>query len=195
MSVSLPSRNIPGRWVEIALLVVLALVLLPFLFPAYFHGDELSDLSFGLSMLHGEIIYRDTYSILAPLTSLIAYGTFAVVGPWLWAGRIVQIGVIFLCGWQIYRLSRRLEVPAWAATMPALALVVGLYRAWPGYSHHWLAMPFMLGAIQSAFIAMDRASIRFWALAGAATGLLILTMQSDGVVVAFCLLVVALAGC
>jgi hypothetical protein len=193
-NVSLPSsfRRVPERWIELGLLTGLALILVPFLFPTFFHGDELTDLNNGLRTFHGEVMYRDITFDLAPLNNLLMAGIFFLLGPSLFAARLVQTGLILLCGWQIYRLSRRLEVPAWAATLPALALVVGLYRARPGVSHHWLAMPFMLAALQAAFIALDSGKWRFWALAGAATAGVMLLMQSDGVVVAFCLAVVAL---
>ncbi|HEY9723933.1 MAG TPA: glycosyltransferase family 39 protein [Oscillatoriaceae cyanobacterium] len=171
------------RRVLVILAIALVTLLLPFLLTSVFHPDEFTDLYEGVWILHGAAQYRDIHDGIAPISPYLAACTFALLGPSLLAGRFVQTGVIFLCGLQIFRLAQRLEVPAWMATIPSLALVVGVYRAWPGYSHHWLAIPWMLAAVLTGFGALDGGRSRTWFFAGLATGGAMLAMQTDGVVI------------
>lgn len=190
MSTPVPDRNhFPS---QLALLVVAIAMLVPYLYTSGYHGDEFTNLNDAVRQLHGQVIYRDFFEFAAPLSSWIAAAVFCVTGPSLFAARLVQSGALLSSVWQLYALARRLEVRPWLALLPGVILLGSLYRAWPGYSHHWLLLPLILGALQAAMRAQEgRAWL--WLLAGALAGTATLDMQTDGPVLCFALGAWALA--
>ncbi|HEY9723931.1 MAG TPA: glycosyltransferase family 39 protein [Oscillatoriaceae cyanobacterium] len=169
-------RHLPSL---VVLLGVAVLLLIPYLLTSGFHGDEFDNLNDALRMLHGQLIYRDFFEFIAPFSFWIAEATFALAGPSVLAARLVQSAGLLLSTWQLYDLARRLEVPPWLAALPGVILLGALYRAWPGYSHHWIALPLALGALQAAMRALDGPR-RWWGLSGLLAGLVTLDMQTDG---------------
>jgi hypothetical protein len=166
---------------------LLAVALVPFTLTTSFHGDEFTNLYNAVRMLDGQVIYRDFFELTAPLTHWLLAWVYAVTGPSLLTARLLQSAAIVLAGWQLFRLARGLGVGPWTATLPGLILVAGLYRHWPGYSHHWMALPFVLAALQAGMRALASDGWRWWGIAGVAAGLSCLAMQSDGAVTAIAL--------
>lgn len=179
-------RHVPS---EIALVVLLALLLAPFVWTSHFPEDEFTTLSNGLRMWHGAVIYRDFFEFTAPLSHWLAAIAFWLGGPSLIPARLAQAALLLVAGWQLHRLARALGTGPWISLLPGLILVVALYRTLPGLNHHWVALPFALGAVQAGMRGLDTGRVRWWAIAGASCGATTLAMQSDGPVVA-----VALAG-
>lgn len=174
-----PSRHLPS---ELGLGLMTALLLAPFVWSSDSCQDEFTLLSDGLRALSGEVIYRDFFQFIGPITHWIAAAAFLPAGPSLVAARVAAALLMLLASWQLYHLGRRLALPPWVATLPALILTVALYRLLPGFSHHWLVLPFVLGALLFAMRGSDGPGLRWWALAGAAAAGATLTVQSDGLV-------------
>ncbi|MFN3428972.1 MAG: glycosyltransferase family 39 protein [Candidatus Sericytochromatia bacterium] len=179
--------GLPPATFEIALAALLAVALVPFTLTTSFHGDEFTNLYNAVRMLEGQVIYRDFFELTGPLTHWLLAWVYAITGPSLLTARLVQAAAIVLAGWQLFRLARGLGVGPWTAMLPGLILVAGLYRHWPGYSHHWMALPFVLAALQAGMKALASDGWRWWGIAGVAAGLSCLAMQSDGAVTAIAL--------
>ncbi|MFP5501632.1 MAG: glycosyltransferase family 39 protein, partial [Candidatus Sericytochromatia bacterium] len=179
-------RHLPS---EAALVGVLALWLIPQVFSMRLVDDEFITLNNALRILAGEVMYRDFFEFTAPLSHYAAALTFAVTGPSLVTARAVQAIALLVSAWQLHRLARLLGVGPWLAMLPGLTLVLALFRIWPVYSHHWFALPFFLGAMLLAMRGLMDRRARWWAAAGAASGLTLLSIQSDGAVI-----LIAIAG-
>lgn len=173
------------RWVEAALLgAVLFLLTLPFVFGTGYFEDEFSSFNHAKRMLAGAVIYRDFFEPTGPLLHWTAAWLFRLWGPEPLVPRLFQSLALGLGGAQLYVMARSSALPRWASALPGLALVLALFRIWPGYSHHWMIVPFVLGALMAARGA-ERG--REWALAGGLAGIATLFVQSDGLVLAIAL--------
>lgn len=174
-----PTRHLPC---ELFLLAVLLVASVPFVLTTVYAPDEFLNLSHGARLVAGQVIYRDFFEFVTPLSRWIPGWTFAVTGPSVMAARIVQMAFLIVGSYQAYRLVRTLGVGPWTATLPGLMLILTFYRMDPGYSHHWIVIPFVLGTVQAALRGLDSGGRRWWVLAGLGLGLTFLTMQSDATI-------------
>lgn len=186
-----PSRHWPS---ELGLIVALLALLAPFVWTSAFPQDEFTTLSNARRMLEGAVIYRDFFEFTAPLSHGLLSWAFAIAGPSLLVARVLQAALLVIAGWGLYRLARRFGVGAWTATLPGLLVVLAIYRTLPGYNHHWVVLPFLVGALWAGVRGLDEGRARWWAIAGALSGLGLLTMQSDGAVCAIALAGAAVLG-
>lgn len=145
--------------------------------------DEFTILSDGLRILNGEVMYRDFFEFVTPLSPVIAAATFAFTGPGVLAPRLVQAALLVVAGCLFYALARRFALPRPLAALPGLAFAFSCFERWPVYSHHWLAVPFLLAGVLAGVIGLDTGRRRWWALAGGAAGGGFLVLQSDGLVI------------
>ena len=174
-------------WPDALLIAALLLALAPFAWSSATRPDEMDQLYHGLRLLAGETLYRDFFEILTPLSPWLAAALFAVTGPSLLAARVVTGLAIALAGWLAYRLVRLLGGGAAAGVIAALALVFGVFRVFPVWNHHWLALPAALGAVACAMQGYGDGRRRWWLAAGALAGATFFTTQSDGLVLALAL--------
>lgn len=179
----------PERRFEAALVAVLVLLGLPFVFTTASSHDEFWFMIDARRVLAGEAMYRDFFQLTPPGVAWTAAALFAALGPLIGWPRLVQQLGMALAGFLLYRLARRLGCGRALATLPALAPVVALERFLPYYSHHWMVLPWLAGALLAGSDALSTGSPRRWALAGALAGGAMAFLQTDGLV-AF----VALAG-
>jgi hypothetical protein len=142
--------------------------------------DELTVASDAVRLLHGQVIYRDFFEFIGPLTSWVGAAIVAMAGPSIVALRLATAAVIAATAGLFYHLGRRLALPPPIATLPALALVVGAFPLDPFFSHHWLALLAMAVALAGALAG----STRGWGVAGFGAGLAALAVQSDGLALA-----------
>lgn len=178
------SRVLRTHWPSLLALVLgMALLLVPFVLQREIREDEFTLLSDALRQARGAVIYRDFFEFITPLSEWPAAIAFRWVGPSLLVARVLQGLALIGAGLQMCWLARRLGCGPWAATLPAWLLLLALFRNWPVYSHHWWALPFLLGAVQAAFRAAAGAGARWWAIAGACAAGLYLTIQLDGLAV------------
>lgn len=155
---------------------------LPIVFAGSGLMDEVTLLSHAMRVRAGQVIYRDFFEFLAPLSAWLPALLFGVVAPTLQALRVLTAAAIGLAAWQMYHVTRRLDVPAPVAALPGLLLAGALYAAVPGYSHHWILQPFLWGAVLAASTGVATGAPRSFALAGVGVGLTGLTLQLDGAV-------------
>ncbi len=169
---------------ELLLVAALLVVLAPFVWSSAWREDELSQLANASRMLGGEVLYRDYLEILTPLSLWLAAGVFAVTGPSLLAARVVTALAIATSGWLVARMVRLLGTGPLAAWLAALALVLGAFRPFPVWNHHWIAQPLALGAAWLALRGLAEPRARAWLGCGALAGGCLLVTQSDGLVLA-----------
>lgn len=163
-----------ARLTPFFLACLMAVLLLPFMTAATVNVDELDELYNGLRQVQGEVIYRDFFDFVPPLPQWLAAAVFGGLGPSLWAMRLLQGLVTMVSGLALYQLARRFELPPPAAAVPALLLVTALFRAYPVYYHHWLALACALAGLLAVQTRPG--------LAGLAAGAALLCTQTDGLV-------------
>lgn len=174
-----PPRNRPS---EIVLLALLTVFLLPFVFMTPLAPADYSNLYNGVRFIQGQVVYRDFFELIGPVSHWMAGVLFTFVAPSLLAARLLLAGLLLLSGWLIHRLACRLGVGPWLALLPALALPLCLYRLYPVFNHHWVVLPFVLGAWLAGMHGVETGRRRWWAAAGAMAALALLTVQTDGLV-------------
>lgn len=164
--------------------LLLGLFLVPFAWAGTFNVDQYTYMSHALRITRGEVPYRDFFEFIPPLSFWLLAGVYQLFGASLAVTQVFQTLIIWFSAGQLYALARRLGVGPWTAWLPGLVLVMGLYPHWPGFSHHWVVLPFLLGALQAALRALGSPDRKWWAMAGVLTGLTLITLQSDGIVLA-----------
>lgn len=174
-----PAR-LPGRGFDLALVAGLLALLAPFAWSSAWRPDELSQLANAARMLGGEVLYRDYFEILAPGSLWLAAGVFAVTGPSLLAARVVVALAVALAGWLACRLVLALGAGRAAGALAAVGLVLGSFRAFPVWGHHWIALPLALGAALLAVRGVAAPRGRGWLAVGALAGACTMVTQSDG---------------
>src|SRR3954467_3203552 len=100
-----PPAAPPDRapWLAAALAFAVAL---PFAFVGAEFYDELTYLGHAQRILAGEVIYRDFFEFLAPLSSYLGAALFVVTGPSVGAARVVAALAIALAAYLAARLVR-----------------------------------------------------------------------------------------
>ena len=156
------------------------LLALPVTFSAGTYLDELTYLGHTRRVLAGEVMYRDFFEFLAPLSTYLPVPLFWLVGPSIVAARLLVDVLLAIAGACLYRLARLQGLPPWAAALPGPLVVATVYLAAPGYSHHWVVQPFLWGAVLAASLAMERDRAPWWLGCGVLVGLAGLVLQSDG---------------
>lgn len=160
----------------------LAFAVAPFGWASTFSADEFTFMSDALRMLRGEVLYRDFFQFTMPVAQALLAAAFAVAGPSLLVAHALQAALVWGAAVLAWCLARALGAGPWAAWLPGAALAVGLYPHYPGYNHHWVALPAVLGALLAGAAALRGGRARTWALAGALAALAFLTVFADGAV-------------
>ena len=94
--------------------------------------------------------------------------------------RGLTAAAVAIAAWQLYAIARDLDVEPWLAVLPGLILAGVLYAAVPGYSHHWIPLPLIWGAVLAAMRGAAHEGLGAWAVAGLLLGLTTLTVHLDG---------------
>jgi hypothetical protein len=175
-----PTPPAGERAVQVAYLVIVALSLVPFILTSATTGDEFTPVNLALRILRGEVMYRDFFEFVPPVSRWLLVGVFKIFGPSFIAARAFQGLLLLFATWVCYRLMRRLEVSPLLATLPGFLLLAALYPLLPIVSYHWIVVPFWLAALWLAVWAFGRERDAAWVGVGTLTGLAIACMQSDG---------------
>jgi hypothetical protein len=172
-----------ASWIEIAgLTLVMAAVLRYWLW--YFDRganllDEGSTVAQALRVLHGELIYRDFFTYVAPGSYYTVAALFAVFGTKLivmrWAVLITGLGI----AWLTLSIGRRLMPWPFAGAAALLATVWGWFLVTPNY---YSLEAVLLAMLTLAFYLRysDRGDTRWLVWAGVMAGLTILVKQNTG---------------
>lgn len=167
--------------VAVAAVAFVYLLLLPLTIG---RADESHLLHGALRVLEGEVIYRDFFETLTPLSYYLFAGIYAVAGTTLLAARVgIALVEAIGCG-LLFHLTRRVAGPLEA--LLASAIFVGLcIPAWQYASPHWLSTVLALGV--AAWVLSDRATPSDRArpfVAGVLTGVAVCVQQQRGVYLA-----------
>ena len=177
----------------------LGLALLPFAWGSTFSADEFTFMSDAARLGRGEVLYRDFFQFTAPLSVWLLALTFAFFGASLLVAHVLQSALVWAAAALAWAIARRLGAGPWTAWLPGVALALGLYPHYPGYNHHWVALPLVLTVLWAGLGALADPHPRRWAAAGALAGTVFTTIWLDGIVLLvamapFPLLVAWLAG-
>jgi hypothetical protein len=169
---------------EIVAFALLAVGFAPFAWCSLWGGDEMNFLYYAQRIAAGDVFFRDLHHHNPPLPLWLQAAVFTAVGPSLLAARVVTGLVLAACGAWLVRLVRLLGGGAAAGGLAAAGLLLGLYPALPGWSHHWFALLACLVGIERLVAATEGGRTRDMAVVGALTGIALWTTQPDGVALA-----------
>ncbi|MEB3329675.1 MAG: hypothetical protein VKQ33_10625 [Candidatus Sericytochromatia bacterium] len=170
--------------VEAAVFALLGVLFVPFAWCSIWGGDELNFLYYAQRLAAGDVFFRDLHHHNPPLPLWLQAAVFWAVGPSLLAARVVTGLVLAACGVWLLRLVRLLGGGPAAGVLAALGLLLGLFPAFPGWSHHWFALLACLVGLERLIAATEGGRLRDMAAVGALTGVALWTTQPDGVALA-----------
>ena len=160
--------------------LVLLLALLPFVGTSRYNGDEFTYMSLGLRVAQGEVPYRDFFEFVGPTSLVLLGATYRVLGASLLTTHLLMVALAWLMAWLAARVARRLGAGPRSAWLAGAVALFGAFTHWPVYSHHWVAAVPALAAVEAALAGLGTAALAPWLLAGAATGVAGLAVQSEG---------------
>jgi hypothetical protein len=145
-------------------------------------ADESHLLYAAKRVLHGEVLYRDVFETITPLSFYLFAAVYRIAGTTLLAAR-VTIAVIQAVGCALlFRLVRRLTGVAEAVLVTLLFAGVCI-PAWPYASPHWIST--VLGLFVATVTLSQASSARVRAMvAGALAGVAVCVQQQRGVFLA-----------
>ena len=165
---------------EARVFALLAGLYAPFAWCSIWGGDELNFLYYAQRIAAGDVFFRDLHHHNPPLPLWLQAAVFWAVGPSLLAARVVTGLVLAACGAWMVRLVRLLGGGPAAGGLAALGLLLGLYPAFPSWSHHWFALLACLVGLERLIAATEGGRARDMVAVGALTGLALWTTQPDG---------------
>ena len=181
-----------AAWIEtIGITIVMAAALRYWLW--YFDRgasllDEGSTVAQALRVLHGDLIYRDFFTVVMPGSYYTVAALFAVFGQKLivmrWAALVTGMGI----AWFTLRIGRRLMPWPYAAAAALLTTVWGWFLATPNF-YSLQAMLLALISLALYFRYVDHPDSKWIVGAGLAAGLAILVKQNTGVYTVLAILV------
>jgi hypothetical protein len=173
--------NLHGHLTALATAVLALLLALPFAFCGKDFFDELTYLDHAKNILHGQVIYRDFFEFLTPMSSWLGALLFVLTGPSLFAARVLMAIFVGTSAGLLYYVARALELPRRLAVFTGLLCAGAIYTPLPGWSHHWLGWPFLWVTVLATLKGIGAAGERSpWIFAGLGVGCTVLTLQSDG---------------
>lgn len=131
----------------------------------------------------GEVMYRDVFQFVAPLTWHLMAGLFWLFGTDLIVARVCMALLHGTTAALCYACARSLGVRRSLAVLPPLAYLALCHGPWPYASPHWFATDvvvlILLIGLRGRWAEQPRAAVRL----GAVVGLLIGIQQQKGAVI------------
>ncbi len=179
---TLKGRNkVAERTVTIAFLIASALYLYPFLFefpfkPYAITEDVMLQVSSGLRLFQGELIYRDFFEFITPGTALVHFFLFKLFGVHYWIPNMLAIALGLGLAWVGIAIARKVLQPN-LALLPSAAFLVAARGSLSNPVHHWYSMFLALLAI---LVLLGGGTVRRIAVAGVLCGLSASFTQTRG---------------
>jgi hypothetical protein len=164
------------------IVAVTLLLQIPFLNRGLSLLDEGSITSIADGLRHGELLYRDRITPLAPLTYELMRMLQSVLGPHLLVGRLLQAAVFTLCTllmFAVLRVNVSLRWALWGALAFVPVKALG-FPLWTMVNYSQIAMLGCLTAIWSTCRAFGTGRLGWLLGAGIAIGLTAVTKQNLG---------------
>ncbi len=179
--------RLTGPRAGLALFLVSLALQVPFLDRGISHLDEGSILAIAERLRHGEVLYRDRSTFVAPLTYELLRLLFDVFGPSFLVARILQALVFSGCVVLVYALLRAVAGgrAAAAGAIAMLALKSWAFPAWTMLNYSQVAMLLCLTTVWAVSRFLDRRRAGWLALAAVALGVTVLAKQNLGVLLGF----------
>jgi 4-amino-4-deoxy-L-arabinose transferase-like glycosyltransferase len=156
---------------------------LPFLNRGVSVLDEGSILAIADGLRHGEVLYRDRVTPVAPLTYELMRGLMSLFGPTLLVGRLLLALVFTLCTLLIYAILRKVTNARWALSGALAFLVVKplAFPFWTIVNYSQIAMLFWLLTALAFLLFLPSNRLLWLVVAGVGVGLTSTTKQNLGV--------------
>ena len=149
--------------------------------------DEGSTAAQALRVLNGELIYRDFFTVVTPVSYYTVAWLFQLFGPTLmvlrWAALITGLAIFLVT----LLIARRVMSWPFAAAAALMTTVWGWFLVTPNYYSLEAAL-FAVLALWCYLRYLDRPRLKWIVLAGVFTGLAALTKQNVGVYAAVALI-------
>lgn len=142
-----------------------------------------------LRISQGEVIYRDFFSVHAPLTFLILGNLYKVFGATILTGRFFALAVSLLYLMMVVLCLERHVKDRLSSTFVISLLCYCGFLAWPYPSHHVLAPLFAVTAIY--FFFRGNAAVDYF-LCGGFSALAFWTLQDEGFYLILCMVAILL---
>jgi hypothetical protein len=142
--------RIPRRPVVVAVLAFAYLMTYPLIIG---RSDESHLLHGARRLLDGQVLYRDFFEIITPLSFYFIAGAYWIGGTTLRSARIAIALVNALGGTALFALVRQVA-GTWEAVVATLILLVLCIPVWPYASPHWMSTT--LGLLVAAVLLADR---------------------------------------
>jgi hypothetical protein len=143
-------------------------------------GDEGVTCVNAWRLMTGQAPGKDFFEIIPPLSFSALSFLFRLLGPTLFASRVLAFAYGLLLLLLIALLSRRLLASPVARALPVAFLIPFGVGSWPIPSHHWLVDVLQLGALLALLLAIESRPVWWSLLAGALSGLAVLSLQDQG---------------
>jgi hypothetical protein len=160
--------------------MVALVCLLPFVFTSHFGTDEFQFLYEAKQIAGGAVPIRDFFEFIMPGAFLVLGAWFKLVGPSLFAARLLQAACLATLAVLLWRLARTAGAGRFLAPLPALALLWVLVPRSFSFSHHWLAQTALGATLGAVWYALGRSHTRAWAIVGVAAGITYAMQQLYG---------------
>jgi hypothetical protein len=149
--------------------------------------DEGSTVAQALRVLNGELIYRDFFTVVTPLSYYTVAGLFQLFGANLmvmrWAALLAGLGILLVT----LLIARRVMAWPFAAGAALMTTVWGWFLITPNFYSLEAAL-FALLALWSYLRHLERPQVKWIVLAGVFTGLAAMTKQNVGAYAAVAIL-------
>ena len=177
-----PPSELDGRDGIVAMLLFAAAVAYLALVPRNLGlADESYFLYEAKRIREGEVMYRDFFQFVTPLSSYLMAGLFALFGTSMATARISMAVLHATTGVLLYATARRLGVRRGFAALVVLAYLAICQAVWPYASWHWFST-LLAAALLFAMVAGPLASRPGWGVVpGVVSGLMIGVQQQKGV--------------
>ncbi|MFP5504337.1 MAG: hypothetical protein ACLGIN_17765, partial [Candidatus Sericytochromatia bacterium] len=137
---------------------------------SHYNGDEFHFLTQAKQVAAGAVITRDFFEFIMPGTFLLTGGLFALFGPSLLGGRLLQAAAVAVLALIYWRLGRAIGLKGWLAALPVAMLLGVYYLRNPWFSHHWFGQVGVGLGLLAAWWALGRKAHWPWAVVGLAVG-------------------------
>jgi hypothetical protein len=171
------------RWLRPALFVLSVAIQVPFLDRGISHHDEGSILSIADGLRHGQVLYRDRATFVAPLTYEIVRLLFGIFGSSFAVARILQALIFSGCLMVAHEILRTIvgRSAAVAGAVALLALKSWAFPAWTMLNYSQVAMLLCLTSVWLVSKFLEEHRLGWLALAALAIGVTVLAKQNIGV--------------
>ena len=175
-----PARLGNHLWLPFVILVT-AMLCMPFIRTIYWMGDEGVLLNGADRMLHGRRLYADFFEFLPPGGFVLTAAWFSIAGISILSARTLAILTIIGIASFTFLACRHASRNAPLSAFLTIFWVMMSQGAWTQVSHHWFTTLFSMVAVWSALVSvLSQRWLRWPLIAGLAVGAAVMVTPTRG---------------